>query len=168
MILVQCQSMGSLNNGLNLYGKIGCMERETFTSTKLQLHLYTDAQCSLPFDDGESSKKHARKGYEIGDRTISTQVSFKVPFYSCMQCAPDQVSGTFNKRNGNWYDDDYISTYGMKQGDYGNNYDDQNQADDKYMSSNDDVGNYDDKYNNRKLLTAADLAPQARVLGLRH
>ena len=56
----------------------------------------------------------------------------------------------------------------MKQGDYGqNNYDDQNRVDDKYMSSNDDVGNYaDDKYN-RKLLTAADLAPQVRGVALR-
>lgn len=134
------------------------MERETFTSTKLQLHLYTDAQCSKPFDDGESSKKHARKGYQIGDTTISTQVSFKVPFYSCMSCAPDEVSGTFNKRNGNWYDDDYISTYGMKQGDYGGD-----QGDDKYMASNDDVGNYvDDRYN-RKLVTASDLAPKVSL-----
>jgi len=159
---LNCQKIGDLNNGMNLYGKIGCMERETFTSTKLQLHLYTDAQCSNLFDDGESSKKHARKGYNIGDdMVISTQVSFRVPFYSCLTCTPDEVSGTFNKRNGNWYDDDYISTYGMKQGSYGNQVDDQNQADDKYMSSNDDVGNYaDDKYNNRKLLTAVDLAPQ--------
>ena len=154
--------MGKLENGLNLYGKIGCMERETFTSTKLQLHLYTDAQCSMPFDDGETAKRHARKGYELGETTILTQVSFKVPFYSCSSCAPDQVSGTFNKRNGNWYDDDYISTYGMKQGDYGN-YDDQNKADDAYMSSNDDVGNYaDDKYN-RRILSAADFAPKVRT-----
>ena len=148
-----------MENGLFLYGKIGCMERETFTSTKLQLHLFTDAQCSTPFQDGESSRRHARKGYDLGDGvTISSQVSFRVPFYSCMTCVPPEISGTFNKRNGNWYDDDYISTYGMKQGDYGDPNDD-NQADDKYMSSNDDIGNYDDQYN-RRVLTAADLAPK--------
>ena len=150
-----------MENGLNLFGKIGCMERETFTSTKLQLHLYTDAQCSMPFEDGETAKKHARKGYDLGDSTISTQVSFRVPFYSCTSCAPNEVSGTFNKRNGNWYDDDYISIYGVKQGDYGN------QADDAYMSSNDDVGNYaDDKYN-RQLITASDLAPKVRAYVVR-
>jgi hypothetical protein len=96
----------------------------------------------------------------MGDTTISTQVSFKVPFYSCMSCEPNQVDGTFNKRNSNWYDDDYISTYGMKQASNGNQ-DDGNQGDDKYMSSNDDIGNYDDgKYNNRRILTASDLAPE--------
>jgi hypothetical protein len=153
--------MGQKANGIALYGKIGCMERETFTSTKLQLHLYTDAQCSMPYEDGESSKRHSRKGYDLGDGTIiSSQVSFRVPFYSCQSCSPAEVSGTFNKRNGNWYDDDYISTYGMKQGDYGRQNDGGNQADDKYMASNDDIGN-NDNYN-RRVLTAADLAPEVR------
>jgi hypothetical protein len=150
-----------MENGLTLYGKIGCMERETFTSTKLQLHLYTDAQCSTPYQDGESSRRHARNGYDVGGgSTISSQVSFRVPFYSCMSCVPPEVSGTFNKLNGNWYDDEYISTYGMKQGNYGEERDEENDAgDDKYMASNDDVGNY----NNRRVLMASDLAPTVGI-----
>jgi hypothetical protein len=151
--------MGRFSNGLSLYGKIGCMERETFTSTKLQLRLYTDAQCSRPYEDGESSQRHARKGYQVGDTLISAQVSFKVPFYSCASCAPEQVSGTFNKRNGNWYDDDYISTYGMKQGDYGNN--------NKYSASNDDVNGHNRRQlhepaQRQRFLTASDVAPRVR------
>ena len=144
------------------------MERETFTSTKLQLRVYTDAQCSQPYDDGRSVRKHATRGYIVGDDyEISSEVSFKVPFYSCITCAPEQMSGSFNKKNGNWYDDDYISIYG-KQQNKNNNGD--GSGDDKYMAVNDDVGNgnnYNNNQNNnddgRRLVYAAELTPEVNV-----
>mmetsp|Transcript_5270 Transcript_5270/g.6891 ORF Transcript_5270/g.6891 Transcript_5270/m.6891 type:complete len:602 (+) Transcript_5270:279-2084(+) len=136
------------NDELQLYAKIGCMERATFTSTKLQLHFYVDAQCSQPFEDGRSARQHANKGYLVTDLLeMSTDVSFRVPFYSCHTCAPEQVSGTFNKRNNNWYDDDYISANGQKQQQYNDNANDGDGDDDGngnyYQAANDDV-NYDD------------------------
>ncbi|KAL7565641.1 hypothetical protein ACA910_018999 [Epithemia clementina (nom. ined.)] len=139
------------NDGMYLYAKIGCMERATFTSTKLQLHLYVDAQCSQLYDDGRTQREHASKGYIIADDLeISSAVSFHVPFYSCSDCSPDYVSGTFNKRNSNWYDDQYISVYGEKQNWAYDEDEDNDDADDAYMVSNDDI-NYDDaKFNDDK------------------
>lgn len=142
-----------------LYAKIGCMDRQTFTSTKLQLHVYTDDQCSVKYDDGYNSKRHYNKGYEINGYTFSSKVSFRPPFYSCEQCAPPYMSDTFNKKNTNWYDDDYISQNGQKKndddGEQGDNNDDDNDADDyydgddqndAYYAANDDV-NGDDAAN---------------------
>jgi hypothetical protein len=137
-----------------LYAKIGCMDRQTFTSTKLQLHVYTDYQCSVPYDDGYNSKRHYNKGYEINGYTFSSKVSFRPPFYSCEECAPSSISDTFNKKNTNWYDDDYISQNGKRQqdddaegdGDDANDdiYDDD--GNDAYYAANDDV-NGDDAAN---------------------
>jgi hypothetical protein len=125
------------------------MERETFTSTKLQLRVYTDDVCSQIYDDGETARKHAVKGYQVDGNIIATKVSFRPPFYSCLTCTPESVSGTFNKKNGNWYDDDYISEHNEKanddaadDGDDGGNQDDH--ADDQYFSNNDDVNRDDD------------------------
>ena len=141
-----------------LYAKIGCMERETYTSTKLQLHVYTDQQCSQTYDDGQTDKRHVTKGYEINGYYFSTKVSFRPSFYTCDSCTPKQISGTFNKKNGNWYDDDYISQHGKKQGQNnddaaaGNNgddyYGDDYFNDDTYMNANDDVARDDDGGNN--------------------
>lgn len=132
-----------------LYAKIGCMERETYSSTKLQLHVYSDAQCSVPYDDGQTSRRHATKGYEINGYYFSTRVSFRPPFYACQACAPLAIAETFNKRNGNWYDDDYISEHGKKEGQNGNDdnddyYGDDYFNDDAYMYANDDVARDDD------------------------
>lgn len=146
-----------------LYAKIGCMERETFTSTKLALHLYTDQTCSKPYDDGYSSRRHSAKGYEVRGDLISSQVSFRPPFYSCQACRPDEIAETFNKLAGTWYDDDYISQHGAKrdkedQGEEGDaendgddnasqsKYYDDYYTDDVYLSANDDV-----QYGNRQL-----------------
>lgn len=130
------------------------MERETFTSTKLQIHVYTDAQCSQPYNDYQSAREHGRKGFQVGEDFIPTKVSFKPPFYSCLTCSPVQVSGTFKKGNGNWYDDDYISEHGSRQNKNGNNQDEENDEngdenqddyfDDKYLAANDDVNRNDD------------------------
>lgn len=142
------------------------MERETFTSTKLQLRVYTDAQCSQPYDDGRSVRQHATRGYVVGDGKyeISSEVSFKVPFYSCITCSPEQLSGTFNKKNGNWYDDDYISIYGKQQSKNNNGA---GYGDDKYMAVNDDVGNGNAQNNDdgRRVLYAAELTPEVNVRG---
>ena len=148
--------LGDDYDGINLYAKIGCMERATFSSTRLQLHFYTDAQCMDLYDDDRSSREHATQGYMVGDDgdLISSAVSFRVPFYSCATCYPRSISGTFNKRNNNWYDDKYISVYGEKQNWEGNGQeenDDANQGDDAYMVSNDDI-NYDDaRFNDDKV-----------------
>jgi len=76
-----------------LYAKIGCMDRETFTSTKLQLHVYTDKKCTERYQDGQTDGYHSSKGYEINGYTFSTKTSFRPPFYSCQTCKP--VSGIF-------------------------------------------------------------------------
>lgn len=93
----------------------------------------------------------------MGDGSIiRTKVSFRPPFYSCNSCSPDEVSETFNKKTGHWYDDDYISEHGNRQGQgddeeenenqdgnngNGNNDYDDNYFDDGYMAANDDVAN---------------------------
>ena len=141
-----------------LYAKIGCMERETFTSTKLSLHVYTDSQCSVSYDDGLSTRRHSTKGYEINGYTFPTRVSFRPPFYACQTCTPDSISETFNKKSGTWYDDDYISQFGSKQNnrekkdeeEEDDDYyqDDYANADDAYLAANDDVNNANDDDNN--------------------
>jgi hypothetical protein len=168
IVSLQCVPLSVNGDYTSLYGKIGCMERETFTSTKLQLHLYTDQQCSQPYQDGSSARRHAKKGYNIGGSTwISSKVSFKPDFYSCLTCAPDQIAETYNKMNGNWYDDDYISQYGSKQGNSNqnknvNNNDDGAANGDDAANATDDavVVTVDDQY-----FTAADDNYQAAANG---
>jgi len=132
-----------------LYAKVGCLDKETFSSNTFQLHVYTDAQCTQPYDDGQTDQQHASKGYLIDldtyydatdddddddaqnneirytdypddRRTLqfSTKVSFRPNFYSCQSCKPSQISQTFNKFSGTFYDDLYISQYGMTQSAY--------------------------------------------------
>jgi hypothetical protein len=128
-----------------LYAKVGCMARDTFTSAKFQLHVYTDNMCTNPYDDGQTSQQQASKGYAIdfnsyytlGDDEnnngsednedaddedqesnilqFSTNVSFRPTFYQCQNCKPDAISETFNKFSGSWYDDEYINQYGERQ-----------------------------------------------------
>jgi hypothetical protein len=114
-LFIRSQCVPLQVNGAYLYAKVGCMDRETFTSTKLQLHVYTDQQCSQQYKDGQSARKHATSGYQVGSYHISSKVSFKPEFYSCLTCVPEQISQTFNKLNSNWYDDDYVSAYGSQQ-----------------------------------------------------
>lgn len=170
-MLVQCVQLGgSGHNGMPLYAKIGCMERETFTSTKLQLRVYTDNQCSQSYDDGQTARQRATKGYQIGGMYFPTKVSFRPAFYSCLSCAPEDVSGTFNKRSNNWYDDDYISKNNAKQGqgDQDNNqnknddYYKDNYFDDHYMAANDDVY----KNNGNRRISASEEALQVRANSL--
>lgn len=131
---------GKTETSIPLYAKIGCMERETFTSTKLQIHVYTDAQCAVPYDDGQTARYHANRGYLLKNAQneeflFSTKVGFRPPFYSCQSCNIPEISETFNKQSGTWYDDDYISQNGQKQ--------QQQKADDEAQNENqgDDGGN---------------------------
>jgi hypothetical protein len=101
------------NSDVKLYAKIGCQHRDTYTSTKLQLIVYKDAQCSVPF---QNTDEDARKdGYLVNRYFLSNKVSFRPNFYSCQSCLPDEISDTFSKRYSHWYDDDYISRMGQKQ-----------------------------------------------------
>jgi hypothetical protein len=93
-----------------LYAKIGCLERETYTSTKLSVHVYTDKQCSVPYDDGETESTRSKKGYNINGYYFSSKVSFRPPFYSCLTCKPSEISSSFSKRGTYWYDDDAASS----------------------------------------------------------
>jgi hypothetical protein len=90
---------------VKLYAKIGCQERDTYTSTKLKVHVYTDKQCSEPYT-GSSSSVSSDKGYDINGYYFSSKVSFRPPFYSCMSCKPNSIASSFSKRKTYWYDDD--------------------------------------------------------------
>lgn len=180
-----------------LYAKVGCLSKETMTSTAFQLHVFTDDKCTEPYDDGQTAQQHARSGYQIDldsyyaanledDDAIkytnypkntlkfSTKVSFKPSFYKCQTCKPSQISNTFNKFAGNFYDDDFISRYGMTRSAYADylaemeaqqaaancdncqyftyNNDDGSddytvqKVDDAYFQSVDDFANYDDVF----------------------
>ena len=162
------------NTDKPLYAKIGCQDRETYTSTKLSLKIYTDAQCSEHYDDGQTQRFHSSKGYVVNGSLISSKVSFRPPFYKCESCQPNQISDTFNKLKVSWYDDDYISEHGTKrnyqdgdgngqQGNQGNNNNAQAKNGDDYFNddfhddlfqANDDFNNlyyYASDYSNRKL-----------------
>ena len=118
------------NSDVKLYAKIGCQDRDTYTSTKLQLIVYKDAQCSVPF---KNNADDARKdGYLINDKYfVSNKVSFRPNFYSCQSCQPDRIHDSFSKQYSHWYDDDYISRMGQKQ-----TYKDDAGMQDDYVASN--------------------------------
>ena len=139
------------------------MERETFTSTKLQLHLYTDNACSVHYDDGRSKKQHVKNGYDVNGLYFGTKVSFRPPFYTCQTCQPSWVSDSFRKSSSYWYDDDYISENGHRReydddanGDGANN-NNNGGDDDAYFKYGDDAydPNYsgDDDYYNRNYVS---------------
>jgi hypothetical protein len=134
------------------------------------LKVYTDAQCSEPFDYEKTTRYHSSKGYNVNGTLISSSVSFRPPFYNCNGCQPDQISDTFNLLKVSWYDDDYISQHGEKQ-EYEQEEDDDdeeeqnqqgNQQDDyfiddfadDYFKANDDINNqnYYNKNNQNRYL----------------
>lgn len=124
-----------------LYAKIGCLERETYTSTKLRIHVYTDKQCSEAYDDGQSDDQRKRNGYEIDGYKFSTKVSFRPPFYSCASCKPQAISSTFSKQGTFWYDDDAAAN-GQQIYKYFDDWlDDYFLHDDKYFYVQNYVGN---------------------------
>ena len=65
------------NDDAPLYSKIGCQHRGTYTSTKLQLIVYTDTQCSneySPEDETETARKN--DGYDIDGYFLSNKVRY--------------------------------------------------------------------------------------------
>ena len=56
-----------------LYAKIGCQHRGTYTSTKLQLIVYTDKQCSKVYG-GENNEANS-DGYDLNGYFLSNKVS---------------------------------------------------------------------------------------------
>lgn len=137
-----------------LYAKISCQERETFTSTKLALKVYTDAQCSEAYDDGKSTHYHASKGYIVDGNLISSQITFRPPFYKCDGCQPNAVSSSFNRYKVSWYDDDYISANGERQE---NQQQEEEENQDDYFNDDfsDDNFNNQNYYGNRKLIRSS-------------
>jgi len=93
-------------SGQKLYARIGCLERETFASNRLSLHLYTNNKCSQPFDDGQTNEKHSTIGYNIDGEYFETQVSFHPSFFSCESCKPQSIVDGFSKQESSWFDDD--------------------------------------------------------------
>lgn len=57
-----------------LYAKIGCRHRDTYTSTKLQLIVYSDKQCSQIYSEDEMKSD----GYDINGYFLSNKVSSTV------------------------------------------------------------------------------------------
>jgi len=57
-----------------LYAKIGCRHRDTYTSTKLQLIVYTDKQCSNTYSEDEMKSD----GYDINGYFFSNKVCYCV------------------------------------------------------------------------------------------
>jgi hypothetical protein len=58
-----------------LYAKIGCQHRGTYTSTKLQLIVYTDKQCSKVYG-GENNEANS-DGYDLNGYFLSNKVRRK-------------------------------------------------------------------------------------------
>eukprot|EP00956_Cyclotella_meneghiniana_P012431 scaffold17647_cov68-Cyclotella_meneghiniana.AAC.11 len=90
------------NSDQKLYAKIGCQQRDTYTSTKLQLNVYKDAQCSKSYENWEDQGR--KDGYTINNYFLSNK-----------SCHPEEIADSFSKRYSHWYDDDYISRMGSKQ-----------------------------------------------------
>ena len=65
-----------------LYAKIGCRHRDTYTSTKLQLIVYKDKQCSMPYSDDETKSD----GYDISGYFMSNKVSSLHPWLGGGEC----------------------------------------------------------------------------------
>jgi len=122
-----------------LYAKIGCQHRDTYTSTKLQLVVYQDKQCSKPYDDDEMKGD----GYDINGYFLSNKVSFRPPFYSCQGCQPEEISNTFTKQYSAWYDDDYISEHSERQ-QYNDNEEDENNNNNNGNNDDANAAYYDD------------------------
>ena len=57
------------NDEYPLYAKIGCQHRDTYTSTKLQVIVYRDKQCSRASSDDEmKSDEYEINGYFLSNR----------------------------------------------------------------------------------------------------
>jgi len=122
-----------------LYARIGCLERKTYTSTKLALRVYTDKKCSQAYDDGQTTDERATNGYILNGVNFDTQVSFRPKFYSCETCKPRAISSGFSRYGTPWYDDDAAAKYSW--------FDDWI---DDYVTTDDAYGNVQEYVNNKQ------------------
>ena len=127
----------TMNSNNPLYAKIGCQEKETLVSTRLQLYVYTDDQCSVPYTDERSDGSYSINGF-----SVSNKVSYRPPFYTCNTCTPSSISESFTKESQKWYDDDEINAGGQNQ-EADDQYDDDDQYNNGY-NADDDNKNIDD------------------------
>jgi len=68
----QCVKLKETANAeVPLYAKIGCQHRDTYTSTKLQLIVYKDKQCSQIYSEDEMKGD----GYDLDGYFLSNKVS---------------------------------------------------------------------------------------------
>ena len=121
------------------------MNRESYTSTKLANHVYVDKQCSMPYE--ENGGLEAKNGYIIDGQVFYNRVSFRPPFYSCLGCQPEEISGTF-KKSRYWYDDDYINVQGGQKQYTTDDADDSAAGDDANVAADDANGNNADANSN--------------------
>ena len=56
------------NYDVPLYAKIGCQHRDTYTSTKLHIIVYTDAQCSQGYGGEIKSDGYDLNGYFLSNK----------------------------------------------------------------------------------------------------
>ena len=136
-----------------LYAKIGCLERETYTSTKLWIHVYTDEQCSQAYDDGQTKNQRSRKGYHIDGYYFNAKVSFHPSFFACATCKPTSIADSFTLDATSWSDDDWIDDYVPMDDVY---YKVQQYVNNEVKYSNDDDDEFytnNDDDNRRKLAT---------------
>lgn len=77
LFLLQCVMLKeTANDEYPLYAKIGCQHRDTYTSTKLQLIVYVDKQCSKPYSEDEINSD----GYDLNGYFLSNKVRAFVAF----------------------------------------------------------------------------------------
>jgi hypothetical protein len=86
------------------YAKISCQHGDTYTSTRLQLIVYKDEQCSWEYSANDETKGSG--GYDIHGDYLITKVSFHPPFYRGQDCNPEALSDTYTKQYTSWYDND--------------------------------------------------------------
>jgi len=88
-----------------LYAKIGCEDHKSASSKRFSLHIYSDNNCTISYDEGFSKR---RNGKYINGYWMSTSISFNPGFYECKGCNPAQVAESFKQENF-WRDDDYLN-----------------------------------------------------------
>ena len=140
--MIQCAVLQqSTQSSQVLYAKIGCMEKETYTFTRLRLHLYTDKYCTEEFNDGMTDSLRGIKGYNINGSYFNPHVGFRPPFYSCTTCKPNDISYYFTKDGSYWLDDDAAAKGQISYMYFDDWIDDYELMDDGYKKVNNNVNN---------------------------
>ena len=83
------------NDNVPLYAKIGCQHRDTYTSTKLQLIVYTDAQCSQGYGGEIKSDGYDLNGYFLSNKVKSVSRIYLYALYRCWYPLGDCEVGSY-------------------------------------------------------------------------